>query len=63
MVTLIRVVEVGPERSGWVHDVFWNDCLHDVKCSSFRRLSNGIGIWETLMEVKTCAVGGAQTCR
>lgn len=60
---MIRAVEVGPERSRWVHDVFWSDYAHDVKCSSFRELSSGTGIWETLVQVKTCAVGGAQTCR
>lgn len=33
MVTLIRVVEAGPESSDLVPDVFWKGCLQDIKCS------------------------------
>ena len=30
---MIRVVEMGPERSDLAHDMFWRDCLRDVKGS------------------------------
>lgn len=36
-VVLIRVVEVGPERREWVHDMFRRDCLQDVKCGILQR--------------------------
>lgn len=29
---MIRAIEVRPERSRWVHDMFWRDCVQDVKC-------------------------------
>lgn len=36
-VTFIKVVEVGPERCGWVHDMFCRGCLQDVKCNFLQR--------------------------